>query len=139
MMAQKQSFDMYIQRRKELARLVQQNNPGKQGTIFIFAGFEQSSTAFRQESSFYYLTGIKEPGVVLVLGLDGTSQLYIPHCDQERAKWMAAEVPLRQENAQRLGFTKIAYLGDQCFGYQFHPFFPRTEYAHLLAFIEQSV
>src|SRR5579871_149554 len=102
-MKQEQNFSVYKERRQQLIQSIKDQYPNKQGIVMLFAGFESSGTVFRQESSFYYLTGIREPGVVLVMDLGGQTDLYIPQCDQERAKWMIMHTPLTQSNAGLLG------------------------------------
>src|SRR5438552_13350842 len=89
-------FSIHTQRRKELLAAIKQQYPTAKGMIILFADFELERLVFRQESSFYYLTGIKEPGVVLTIDLNGSTDLYIPNCDKERAKWMATALPLTQ-------------------------------------------
>ena len=130
----RQDFSINVLRRKDLASAIRQAYPDTtKGIIALFAGFETGRTVFRQESSFYYFTGLKEPGLVLAMSLQGNADLYIPNCDQERAKWSVAPVALTQANAASIGIAKVNYLGTQCAGYQFHPFFPQEEYQLLLA------
>lgn len=132
-------FSIQTTRRKELLSAIKQQYPAGKGIVVLFADFETERLVFRQESSFYYLTGIKEPGVVLVMELDGATDLYIPNCDTERAKWMSNALPLTQENAAKMGLNTITYLGSVCPGYQFHPFFPKQEYSQLLERIERVI
>ncbi|HZW61954.1 MAG TPA: aminopeptidase P N-terminal domain-containing protein [Candidatus Babeliales bacterium] len=132
-------FLIQTTRRKELLTAIKQQHGAAKGIVVLFADFEVERLVFRQESSFYYLTGIKEPGVALVMELDGAIDLYIPNCDKERAKWMATAMPLTQENAVNMGLNSITHLGSVCPGYQFHPFFPKQEYSHLIARIEQVI
>lgn len=131
----------YSDRRKELIELVKETMPQARngGVIVLFAGFEQSRGVFRQESSFYYFTGITEPGVVAVLNLDGTSTLWIPNCGSEREKWMTSVLNTSDEQAQKLGFTDIKHLGSQCAGYQLYCMFPRSEYEQLLADLQRYI
>ena len=73
------NFSLFKQRRNLLLELVQEQYPqAERGFILLFAGFEASErTPFRQESSFYYLTGITEPAAVLAISLDGHEVLYL--------------------------------------------------------------
>jgi Xaa-Pro aminopeptidase len=128
----KHDFSVYALRRKDLVTAIAHRYPNNNGVIAFFGGFESKKTVFRQESSFYYLTGIREPGVVMVLDLNGKADLYIPNCATEREKWSKSHVELTQGNASHLGFSAVHPLGQACTGYQFHPFFPRQEYATLL-------
>jgi Xaa-Pro aminopeptidase len=129
-------FALNKERRKLLAQKIKEQYPSKQGVVVLFAGFEDKRSVFRQESSFYYMTGIREPGVVLVMDLGETADIYIPNCDQERAKWMSTPLALTQKNATYMGIANVRYLGDQCSGYTFHPFFPQAEYQDLVGLFE---
>lgn len=125
--------EIYKNRRDTLLKSIQQQFPDKKdGALVLFAGFEHDRTVFRQEASFFYLSGIREPGVVLYVELDGTTTLYIPNCGETRAQWVMEAVPLLQENAHDLGVDFVKPLGVACVGYAFHPFFPQAEYEHLL-------
>jgi Xaa-Pro aminopeptidase len=138
-MATRHDFSINVLRRKDLATAVKSAYPTLAGNIILFAGFESGTTAFRQESSFYYLSGLREPGLVMVLDAQGNTDLYIPNCDQERAKWSVSPVALTQKNAKNIGMAHVHYLGAQCVGYQFHPFFPETEYATLITLLKEMV
>jgi Xaa-Pro aminopeptidase len=125
--------EIYRNRRSVLLERIASEYPSKQGALVLFAGFEHDGAPFRQESSFFYLSGIAEPGVVLFVDLDGKTTLYIPNCGETRAQWVMEPIPLTQENAQELGVDFVKPLGAQCVSYSFHPFFPQAEYEHLLA------
>src|SRR5208282_5052927 len=96
--------EIYRNRRTALLEKIRAQYPQKKdGALVLFAGFEHDAAPFRQEGSFFYLTGITEPGVALFVELDGKTTLYIPNCGAERAKWVKELIPLTQENAQELG------------------------------------
>jgi Xaa-Pro aminopeptidase len=61
--------------------------------IVIFAALEPSYTPFRQDNSFYYLTGIQEPGWVLVIDEQGISHLYVPQTTIDRSVWLVVSNP----------------------------------------------
>lgn len=125
-------FVRYSQRREQLVKSLKEAYPKQSGVILLFAGFEDNRTAFRQESSFYYLTGIKEPGVVLLIDLDGKQTLYVPHFPA-RSQWVMGDEKLVPENAAYFGLDAIEWLSDIAgSGYQFHPFFSMDSYARLL-------
>lgn len=130
---QAHDFSRNIQRRAQLVDMIKKEHADIDGIVMLFAGFEDDCAAFRQEASFYYLTGITEPGVVAAIDLKNNTTLYIPNCGVEREKWMFSAIPLIDENASRLGLAAIQPLGQQCAGFQLHPFFPESEYDHLLA------
>lgn len=132
------AVDLYVERRKTLIEACKKE--GKTGLIALFGGFERECSVFRQESSFYYLTGLTEPGLVMVLDLrNERSALYVPNCGAEREKWVLSPINLTPDNASKVGFDAIEYLGAQCAGYQFHPFFTRTEYEYLLSKFQECI
>src|SRR3972149_694147 len=134
---QSTDFSLYKTRRNELIKAIGKEFPTiKKGAVLLFGDFEHDRLVFRQESSFYYLTGIEEPGVVLLLDLQGKATLYVPNLAAKRAQWMASPFALSADNAASFGLDTITNLGLECEGYQIHPFFPRSEYAFLLEKIE---
>jgi Xaa-Pro aminopeptidase len=130
---------VFISRRKTLVQLVKQAYPQASGSIVLFADFELGTGRFQQESSFYYLTGLHEPGAALVLSLDGTADLYLPNCMKERKKWMVSPDILMPEVSVKAGIANVHELGSVCKGYTFHPFFPRQEYENLLTRLEKII
>ena len=135
-----EDYSPFALRRKDLIRSIKQNHADiKNGIVVSFAGFETDCRAFHQENTFFYYTGIKEPGVVLVLDLQGGSTLYIPNCTENRSKWMFSQEELTQKNAPTLGIDTITVLGESCTGYMLHPFFPQNEYSHLLKRLQNTV
>ncbi len=128
-----QDFSLYATRRKELLEKIREQYSEQSGVVMLIADFENDRAQFWQESSFYYYTGITEPGAVLMLDLAGTSTLYIPNCGTTREQWMHSPVALTQENAKTLGVDEVMVLGDQCPGYQLFPFFKQESYGHVLA------
>jgi len=116
-------YSVYALRRKDLVALVKQEHPEvKSGLIVICAGFENERTAFRQESSFYYLTGIADPGVILTLDLQGKSTLYTPQCKTNRSAWVYSALPLVQENGKIVLIDHIKPAGAAIAGYQLNLF-----------------
>ncbi len=124
---------------QDLLADIKQTHPDKKGVVLLFAGFEDDKHRFVQESSFYYLTGLHEPAVVLMIDLDGRKTLYVPNCMQERSKWVVAPLELNSAYAKKIGVDEIKLLGTTCAGYQMHPFFPETEYKELLGDLEKKM
>lgn len=131
-------FSFNIARRKELVNQVKSLYPSQDGLIVLFASFENEGKIFRQDSSFYYLTGLTEPGAVVTIDLQGNATLYIPNCGT-RSTWMFNEVSLAPENLKKIGISAVKTLGDTCASYQFHPFFPAQEYSSFLQVLKQLV
>jgi len=121
-------FSCYVTRRNNLIKKIKQKYPDVQGgVIVLFAGFEQGPIAFCQEHNFYYLTGIKEPGIVLVLDMAGGSTLYVPNDIKKRALWVAGSAALIPKNADKFGIDEIIELEGSCQG----PFFSSEKYGVL--------
>jgi len=129
----------YQQRRKNLVELIKKNYPDKDGAILLFAGFEHEHARFRQESSFFYFTGIEEPGAALLLDMDGKATLFISNHGTVRAKWVLAALDVTEEKAHSVGVDAIEYLGEQCDGYQLYPFFKEQDHQHLLTRLKKLV
>lgn len=135
----KHDFSVNVLRRRDLITAIKQEYPNKDGIIVLFAGLESDSKSFKQESSFFYYTGITEPGLVLVIDLQGKSTLYMPNCGEARAVWMHSKIELSQKNAVNIGIDQVKVLGSVCASYQFHPFFPKSEYQVLLEDLGQEI
>ena len=122
---------VYQERRQRLAQMA----PG--AVILVLAGFENERNAFLQSSSFFYLTGISEPGVALLIYPDGTSSLFIPQTNGLRAKWVAGTIT--PQNAENLGIERIEYLGTVISGYEPKVFIKAENYANLLGELQRVV
>lgn len=109
------------------------------GAVLLFAAFETEKHAFRQESSFYYYTGITEPGVALWIDLTGKTTLFVPNCSAVRAKWVACTVAPTQEHAKQLGVDEIHVLGDLLPGYVMPPFFAQETYQSFIDEIQKLI
>lgn len=131
---------LFKNRRVALLQKIAQQFPDKRGPVILFGAFEKSGYPFRQESSFYYLTGIQEPGVVLVLQEDGKEILFAPAYEQERSKWVATAFSGNsKDDAQKLGIEAIVSLGTPCKGYEFSCLFSQNEYSQLIAYMKATL
>lgn len=133
------SITDFKNRRNSLLRLIKEKNSSFEGSIFLFADFEVATNKFKQESSFYYFTGINEPGSVLQIDIDGKSTLYIPNFGINRTHWISNCINLLDCNAQDIGFDELKYLGNKIEGYEFYPFFNESEYSNLLLNIKDII
>ncbi len=133
------NYAPYIQRRTLLVEAVKRAHPQKKGIILLLAGFEIERYAFRQDSSFYYLTGLEEPAVALIIGERGLSELYVPRYGTVRTQWAPSLVDATSEQLQRYGITAMHHLGQACRGYSISHACLTSEYENLLAFLEQQV
>ncbi len=128
---------IYQARRKELLKKILAQNPDKpEGIIFLASGFDKEKTTFRQESSFYYLTGITESGVFLIVDFSGKSTLYIPKYSQTRSDWVLGTIT-PEMNPVLLGVDKITYLGENYNGFSLSQLFSSQEVSFLLKDLQQ--
>lgn len=132
------SFQEIKERRQKLIELIQKHHK-QEGIIFLCAGFEHEHERFRQESSFYYFTGITEPGVAVVIEPNGTTTLFIPNHGSNRSVWMPHSFEVGIEQAAEYGVDRIEYLGELIAGYQLYPFFQAQDYQHVVKLLERYV
>jgi Xaa-Pro aminopeptidase len=123
---------IYKNRRKKLLEKLHELHPEVDGgVVLLFAGLEQDGNPFLQESSFYYLTGINEPGVVFALYSDGRETLYSPNYGRARDQWVTSCVGEQEDVEQKL-------LGEKCEGYWLKPYFREKEYSNLISDLKQD-
>lgn len=122
------NLEIYAQRRKKLAELAKKEFGA--GVTVLFADFESEGAPFLQESNFYYLSGINEPGIAMVIDADGKTEIYIPDTQGLRAKWVAGTLSL--EDAQKFDVSEIKYLGSPITGYEPSPFLNMQNYSNLM-------
>ena len=138
--ARSDDFSVYPLRRRDLVNAIKQEYPEcKTGIVVLFAAFENDEQRFRQESSFFYLTGLTDPSTVVIMDLESRATLYLPACSKDRSAWMYSELPLTPTNLKKLGIDQMRDLGKPCQGYQLHPYFTQAEYEHVLARMAQTV
>ena len=136
----KKDFSIQKARRQELLKAIQQEHDvADESLVMLVAGFENDRTAFWQESSFLYYTGITEAATVLTLDFDYKTSLLVPNCGDEREKWIYSPISLTQESAKQLGVDEVTVLGDRCAGYQLFPFFKAESYVHIITRLKKIV
>jgi len=98
-------------RRKRFISHIQHAFPEiKKGRILLIGGLEQGHNLFEQESTFYYLTGFKEPGLVMMLDLNGHTTVYVPAYRHNRGAWSRVHVS-DQSNPASLGVDQVKLMG----------------------------
>ena len=131
-------YSTYIKRRGLLTEAIRKAHPSKKGVVLLLAAFENRHYAFRQDSSFYYFTGINEPGVALLID-DKKTTLYVPHYGSPRTHWATSIVDDSNEQLQKYGIDDKQNLGQTFKGYSFPAVGVPAEYEHLLALLEKRV
>lgn len=132
-------FSQYINRRKLLIEAVKKAHPGKRGSILLLAAFESESSPFRQDSSFYYFTGLEEPAVALLIDSTGKTTLYTPSYGISRSIWASTIVEADAQQLARWGINDIQLLGAKCSGYSLSSACVPTQYEQLLSLLEQRM
>jgi Xaa-Pro aminopeptidase len=128
----------YRERRETLVQHISQTLSPAKGMLVLFGNFEHDCRPFRQESSFYYLTGIVEPAVALTIDLaTKESTLYIPHLPT-RAQWVETALSIDVEPAV-YGVDALAYLGEPIEHYAPTPFFSRFHYSALIDALRKAL
>ncbi len=125
-------YSLFIERRTRLFEAIQERH-GWLGpsVLLLFADFEGVRHTFRQDSSFYYLTGVTEPAVVACCYFDGESTLYVPRFGERRDKWVSSSLHVGLD-PQKIGFSELRYLGAPEKSYFFKPQFEQEQYAALI-------
>ncbi|HLB41045.1 MAG TPA: aminopeptidase P N-terminal domain-containing protein, partial [Candidatus Babeliales bacterium] len=104
---------IYAERRQKLLALLRTQYPDSTGTVLLFGALEQDGVRFQQERTFYYFSGVTEPGAVLLLDVvSGASTLLVPHTNQQREQWIHQPVMPTVAWAQQLGLDQVQYWGE---------------------------
>lgn len=126
-------FELFKARRNKLHSIINESEfSSKDALVILFGGFENERSVFRQESSFYYLTGISEPGLALFSFDNGKDTIYMPQYSGNRQQWLNTSLNTDAESAKNMGVSNIKYLGDPCRGYSFSPIFSDREYRNII-------
>lgn len=128
-----QNKQIFIERRRRLLDALHDEYPHlDSGVVVLCAGFEVADrTTFRQESSFYYFTGLCEPASILCIDWDGKESLYLPRYADAREKWVSVNLKIGQASNE-YGFNEILPLGEIEKGYSFHPVFEQRKYKQFI-------
>ena len=90
---QEKKLSRFKNRRTKIIEQIKLLNPRcEAGALLLIADFESARHLFKQESSFYYLTGITEPAVVMCCYFDGPDVLYMPFYGQSRNQWVKTDI-----------------------------------------------
>ncbi len=98
--------DVYRARRTRLLQSL------PEGCIFVLAAAEPLGELYpyRQSSDFYYLSGVEQPGGVLLLyraGEQSLDRLYLPPRNRQQEVWEGARMGPGEATAQLLGFAEV--------------------------------
>ncbi len=100
--------------------------------ILLLGALEDERHQFYQDSSFYYFTGISEPGLACIIEPQGAlDALFIPNYSTSRSAWMGDSLQLDDTTAKTLGFEQALPLGSPVKGYQIRFFDPIEQWSTL--------
>jgi len=86
----------------------------EEGVAVVYANGEEDGDGYRQDSDFFYLTGVREEGAVLVLAPKERTYrefLLLPSRDPEAERWTGERDPLGVALRKKYGFEKIQRTG----------------------------
>ena len=126
----KYHYTLYRNRQERLLSMVAEQF-GTTGIVLLFANTDFANEPFVQESSFYYLTGLQESGLVCELSFDGNTQLYYPAYTSKRSQWILSENSHIDTFVMQSGAKKVP-LGNPIAGYQTSVLFEQKQYQALI-------
>lgn len=126
-------MEIYKNRRLELIKKIKEKFNANEGLVLLFAGFEEERLKFIQDSSFFYYTGLNEPGIVLAFDLNNEAIIFVPKFKGNRENWVKTE-----ETYENYGIQKREYLGDVVEGYSINPYFQKNQISNLLNFLSKQ-
>lgn len=124
--------DALIDRRNKLLALIEKEYSGKKGKVVLFAPFESDRHAFIQESSFFYFTGLSDPGLVMTSSALQGAVLYEPDFGGVREEWAQSVDVVNQDTISLFGINELKSLGQRVSGYAVGPYFSVEDYAYLI-------
>jgi len=97
------SFDDYRARRSDLLDSL------GDGTAILYSRGEEGETGYRADGNFWYLTGLDEPGAILILSPKAVDKqiLLLPTRNTEAERWTGARPAITEELKARWGFDRI--------------------------------
>ena len=110
---EREPLEQYRARRQSLASELD-------GVIVLFAEPIEDLVEYQQEDNFYYLTGIEQPGAILMLyasGPDAGEFLFLPPRDTDRERWTGVRLGPGSDAARSTGFSTVDSI--EAFGSRF--------------------
>lgn len=115
-----------------ISRIKKQYGHAIKAVLFL-SNNEDEHAPFRQNSNFYYLTGINDPGMALLIDIEkGISKLYYSRYKIVRDIWVVTNTNYQDIDPSKFGFELISPLGEPISGYQSSILFQKNHYELLL-------
>jgi Xaa-Pro aminopeptidase len=135
-----EKYTIYSERRERLLLSIRNlHNDTENGVVVLCAALEGEKKRFRQESTFYYFTGIIEPGAMLTIDLEGIETLYIPRYEKDRRQWVEEQIVPCKEHEKLFEIDRIEYLGEESLGYALGELFQLETHAIIVSNIQKSL
>lgn len=122
-------LELYKNRRKQLVEQAK-------GAVLLVAAFEDARVKFHQDSTFFYYTGIVEPGCFCLIETNGITTLFVPKYKTDRSQWVPGSLMVTQETAEQYGFDHIEFLGEANKGYVMNSYFEPAICSYLVKKLE---
>jgi len=131
------NYELYQKRREKLVSIIKKENPSlKKGKVLLFGNFDNENTNFRQESSFLYFSGIKQPAHAISIDLDGSSTLHVPNSGWFSKDWLLNVIEPTEKNKKKYNVKKINYFGERIRDFYLAPYFKKD---HVSTFLKTLI
>jgi len=127
-----QDYIQFQERRKALIEQVKHEHGISQGVIMLAAAYAPVRHGrFRQESTFYYFTGVQEPACVALIWLTGETHIYVPQYPEHRSKWTIEDITAESSpSAYKVDGVHAA--GVRQSGIEVSPLHDASAYSHVI-------
>lgn len=133
-----QDYIVFRERRQKLIEHIRQQHGLSHGVVIIAGAYESEYMRFRQDSTFYYLTGIDEPACVAAIWLSGETYIYVPSYPQHRSSWVMHSVtPDSDPNAYKVDGIYAA--GQTQAGIHMSPLYKPSAYERVIHFMHEAI
>jgi len=129
------NFSIFLNRSKKLVDSIKDKYKIDDGYILFLSNFEDDSR-FKQDSSFYYFTGLSYSNLILLIDISNYSRiLFIPDYNKVRSLW--TDQYIDENRYQDYGIDKIIYLCDKLDSFNFD-YFKKENYKNLSKFLYEQ-
>ncbi len=125
-------FDSQVYALRRKALFEQVGHP-----IVIFSSPDYGIPGQQEDSTFFYLTGISQRGIALVIDEVGHSTLFVPRYREERARWEGTSIGVSANEAKYYGFDEVRFSGEENPRFTVSLFDPFATWDALKALIEE--
>ena len=106
------------------------------GIVLLISDLEDHVHNFLQDSTFYYFSGISEPGTFITI-LKDQSKLWVSDFKNSRSKWVESEILPNAEEAIKYDFDEIINLGEPIDNYSLTINSPTNSYCNIVKYLKE--